>query len=184
MKVDDATLLAMAKAHDLEEAAQKGEPSPWREDFDRDPEWEAERVAAMRAAVEAMPASALALPDSAPGQWSTPEGREMAERYADDDRSRLCMADFPDLALANALYLATGEIGIQTAAKERMRWLSVQRFLLSADAARYRFLRRQPLDAIHAGGVFAGQTPENLALNGEELDEMIDAAIEKELANG
>lgn len=50
----------------------------------------------------------------------------MALRYAGKARDRLALPDHSDLALANALYLANGEIVLQTAAKERMRWLSVQ----------------------------------------------------------
>ncbi|WP_186145961.1 rod-binding protein [Burkholderia gladioli] len=45
-----------------------------------------------------------------------------------------------------------------------------------ADAFRYRFLRDRPLDTIKAGGVFAGMTPENVVLNGADLDAAIDAA--------
>lgn len=48
---------------------------------------------------------------------------------------------------------------------------------LAKDAQRYRWLRERDLNAIHAGGVFAGQTPENIVLNGEDLDGAVDAAI-------
>lgn len=44
-------------------------------------------------------------------------------------------------------------------------------------AKRYAFLRSRPLDAVSAGGVFAGQTPENVVLNGDDLDRAIDAEI-------
>lgn len=44
------------------------------------------------------------------------------------------------------------------------------------DAARYRYLRERDLDTIKKGGVFAGQTPENFILNGDDLDAAIDAA--------
>lgn len=52
---DDAEapiIWAMAKAHDREESAQKGEPSPWREDFERDPDFEQDRFLAMREAFD------------------------------------------------------------------------------------------------------------------------------------
>jgi hypothetical protein len=49
---EDAIILAMCKAHDREEAAQMGEPSPWREDFDRDLDWEQGRFLAMREAFD------------------------------------------------------------------------------------------------------------------------------------
>ncbi len=48
---------------------------------------------------------------------------------------------------------------------------------LALDANRYRWLRARDLDTIKAGGVFAGLTPENLVLNGEDLDIVIDAHL-------
>lgn len=42
------------------------------------------------------------------------------------------------------------------------------------DAARYRWLRERDVDTIDKGGVFAGMTPENLVLSGDELDAAID----------
>lgn len=49
--------------------------------------------------------------------------------------------------------------------------------LLELDAARYRWLRARDLNSIHEGGVFAGRTPQNIVLNGEHLDQAIDAAL-------
>ncbi|KVW15436.1 hypothetical protein WK91_18550 [Burkholderia cepacia] len=43
-------------------------------------------------------------------------------------------------------------------------------------ADRYRYLRERPLDAVSDGGVFAGKTPDNVVLNGADLDAAIDAA--------
>ncbi|KWH52534.1 hypothetical protein [Burkholderia cepacia] len=43
-------------------------------------------------------------------------------------------------------------------------------------ADRYRYLRERPLDAVSNGGVFAGKTPDNVVLNGADLDAAIDAA--------
>lgn len=45
------------------------------------------------------------------------------------------------------------------------------------EANRYRWLRSRDLDTIKAGGVFAGLTPENVVLNGEDLDAAIDAQL-------
>ena len=42
------------------------------------------------------------------------------------------------------------------------------------DAKRYAWLRERDLDTIHRGGVFAGLTPKNVVLNGEDLDIAID----------
>jgi len=50
---------------------------------------------------------------------------------------------------------------------------------IERDAARYRWLRERDLDTIHLGGVFAGQTPENLVINGEDLDRAIDEAMSR-----
>jgi hypothetical protein len=45
----------MAQAHDAEEAACKGEPSPWREDIaGQDAEWKSERRSAMLCALQAV----------------------------------------------------------------------------------------------------------------------------------
>ena len=42
---------------------------------------------------------------------------------------------------------------------------------------RYAYLRSRNLETINLGGVFAGQTPDNLVLNGTDLDEAIDDAM-------
>jgi len=47
---------------------------------------------------------------------------------------------------------------------------------LRAKAERYDYLRDRDLGAIQAGGVFAGKTPDNVVLNGGDLDAAIDAA--------
>ena len=48
---------------------------------------------------------------------------------------------------------------------------------LRTDAARYNFLRCRELDAITRGGVFAGMTPINIVLNGEDRDREVDAEM-------
>ena len=47
-------------------------------------------------------------------------------------------------------------------------------------AERYEWLRDRDLSTIYQGGVFAGKTPENLVLNGDDLDAAIDAQMEAE----
>ena len=47
----------------------------------------------------------------------------------------------------------------------------------SRDAERYRWLRERDLDVIVDGGVFAGKVPDNVVLNGIDLDSAIDAAM-------
>lgn len=44
------------------------------------------------------------------------------------------------------------------------------------DAARYRWLRARDLDTVKEGGVFAGMTPDNVVLAGEDLDHAVDLA--------
>lgn len=43
-------------------------------------------------------------------------------------------------------------------------------------AKRYAYLRERDLDAIVDGGVFAGKVPDNVVLNGADLDAAIDSA--------
>lgn len=70
-----ALIVAMCKAHDREESAQKGEPSPWREDLEKDPDWEQERFLAMREAFDAAKAGlAGASLQAAPGGWIVSNG--------------------------------------------------------------------------------------------------------------
>ena len=45
------------------------------------------------------------------------------------------------------------------------------------DAARYRWLRGRNLNAIHQGGLFVGLTPQNLVLNGKDLNDAMDRAM-------
>lgn len=70
------------------------------------------------------------LPPVFPGHWDTPDGQEMADAYANMTRSDLAKSDMSDLALANRQYMADRSdldlLSWQTAAKERIRWLSVQ----------------------------------------------------------
>lgn len=74
------------------------------------------------------PADALA--DTMPGHWDTEAGAEIAREYLGKDRVDLAMGDVSDLTLANAQYLVSRDsfelIHYQTAAKERIRWLSAQ----------------------------------------------------------
>lgn len=70
------------------------------------------------------------LPKIVPGHWDTEEGREIALAYSDTDRSTLAKGELSDLVIANRVFLADRTdldlIAWQTAAKQRIRWLSVQ----------------------------------------------------------
>ena len=48
---------------------------------------------------------------------------------------------------------------------------------LRRDAERYRVLRRADIDTIQNGGLFVGLTPENIVINGTDLDYRCDALI-------
>jgi len=48
---------------------------------------------------------------------------------------------------------------------------------LEADARRYRFLRDADIQAVSFGGLFAGKTPDNIVINGVDLDLEIDSAM-------
>ena len=52
------------------------------------------------------------------------------------------------------------------------------------DAARYRWLRACDLETIGQGGVFAGMTPQNVILNGQDLDDAVDAALAAQAKQG
>lgn len=54
---------------------------------------------------------------------------------------------------------------------------------LAVDADRYRWLRERDLNTISTGGIFAGATPDNVVLNGADLDAAIDVAIRLESAS-
>jgi hypothetical protein len=46
------------------------------------------------------------------------------------------------------------------------------------DAERYRWLRDRDLETINTeGGVFAGKVPDNVVMNGDDLDQAIDEAM-------
>lgn len=53
---------------------------------------------------------------------------------------------------------------------------------LRQNADRYLVLRQADVDTVHTGGLFAGLVPENMVINGEDLDQRADAAIEEQRA--
>jgi hypothetical protein len=84
-------------------------------------------------------ADAIKFTEPVPGHWSTDEGTAMANFYAAKNRDELAYGQKTDLELANAIFMADRNdlalIGLQTAAKERIRWLSVQLALALAAPA-------------------------------------------------
>lgn len=84
-------------------------------------------------------AKALLKGATASGHWDTDEGYAIAEEYALMSRSDLSYGDRSDLAIANAVFLVGRDdlrlINFQTAAKERIRWLSVKLAIANRDNA-------------------------------------------------
>ena len=58
-----------------------------------------------------------------------------------------------------------------------MGWKSLTPEFVDLYARRYAYLRERDLNAIVEGGVFAGKVPDNVVLNGDDLDKAIDDAI-------
>lgn len=95
-----------------------------------------------------------------------------------------------------AHYLAPNNIARITEAGASSQWHGIRAFVKTHDgttlevsetadqiavqitntrnAQRYAWLRDRDLSTIHQGGVFAGKTPDNVVLNGVDLDEAID----------
>ena len=48
---------------------------------------------------------------------------------------------------------------------------------LRKNAERYLVLRQADVDTIHNGGLVAGLTPDNIVINGSDLDERVDAVL-------
>jgi len=70
------------------------------------------------------------LPDVLQGHWTTPSGHDMAERVADLKRHEIGFWDATDFDLAHRCGMADGrtiaDTAVLLAAKDRIRWLSVQ----------------------------------------------------------
>lgn len=66
---------------------------------------------------------------------------------------------------------------IVDAAQHEINDLKAENESLRADAERYRALRRADIDTIQNGGLFVGLVPENIVINGHDLDYRCDALI-------
>jgi hypothetical protein len=70
------------------------------------------------------------LPTIAPGHWDSEGGHEVAVEYVGKSRADLAHGELSDFLLANRVFMAgRGDLDLiawQTAAKERIRWLSAQ----------------------------------------------------------
>jgi len=101
-----------------------------------------------------MTAESNLLPVSLPGHWLTEDGHAKAREYATKPREWLALAEMPDYLLANAVFMVDRdslELGIyQTAAKERIRWLSVKLAIAEAAATELTALHTlRPISEYH-----------------------------------
>jgi hypothetical protein len=74
--------------------------------------------------------AADSLPRALPGHWDTDAGHDIATQYAKTKRADLMRPQVSDLVLANEIFMTDRNdpalIVYQQAAKDRIRWLSVQ----------------------------------------------------------
>lgn len=109
-----------------------------------------------------MPQAAIAATERAAARAAALDDQQLAEQlrsYADD-------------------IAADGRAYVPAFMREAASRLVAQRNATTErDAARYRYLRERDLDTIEKGGIFAGRTPDNVVVNGDDLDAAIDAAL-------
>ena len=106
----------------------------------------------------------------------------ISERLAGDFACTLAQHFEEIKAREAALQLLLNERDEQVHSLEQRRQAEQQACQAAErNAARYLWLRDRNLETIHQGGVFAGITPENMVLNGVDLDAAVDAAIEAAL---
>ena len=105
------------------------------------------------------------------GQAMVDEGICISSLNESGTRDELC--EKTARALESALSILSTALAERDA---KIAELEEQAWQLKADAYRYRWLRERDLDTIHKGGVFAGSTPRNVVINGEDLDWAVDEA--------
>ncbi|MGC8093411.1 hypothetical protein ACP3VF_10420 [Pseudomonas paraeruginosa] len=120
----------------------------------------------------ANPKTILALLDEIDGLKAE---KEALRKFAAEAYQVLGALDAPENVLNNASDAASGD---PLRHETLLPFFAEDYEALRKDAARYRWLRERDLETIRQGGVFAGMTPENIVLNQEDLDAVIDAALE------
>lgn len=99
------------------------------------------------------------------------------------DRANMMPEDDRDLVLAlvcesDRLNRESQNLSDQLGRCDReRRELKAENESLKKDAERYQVLRQANIDTIHNGGLFAGLTPDNVVINGCDLDDRTDAVI-------
>ncbi|EQB1849654.1 hypothetical protein [Pseudomonas aeruginosa] len=122
--------------------------------------------------VASTPKAILALLDEIDGLKAE---KEVLRKFAAEAYQVLGALDAPENVLNNASDAASGD---PLRHETLLPFFAEDYEALRKDAARYRWLRERDLETIRQGGVFAGMTPENIVLNQEDLDAVIDAALE------
>lgn len=121
------------------------------------------------------------LPINAPGHWSSAEGCDIATEYAHKSRADLMHGEMSDLALANEQYMVSRDsldlLPMQTAAKERIRWLSAQLFIAQRQAAD---MAEILLDCRRYLTEFGSVNPENLVRRIDGLAIGVDIKVNAE----
>lgn len=90
---------------------------------------------------------------------------------------KACEDEAFQAALQRYAYANGSSLAIMQAAALALAKASNDDAQSALDGRRYRYLRERDLDTINMGGVFAGMTPENVVLNGEDLDRAVDTAL-------
>jgi len=93
-------------------------------------------------------------------------------------------ADLPSIEKLNYTHAyARNQLRAQIRSALAEKYRTLVTLLMEKDIQRYHWLRTRNLDTINDGGIFAGQTPQNIVLNGDDLDQAIDAAIAAQRAH-
>ena len=103
------------------------------------------------------------------------EGKARMSEIANRLRDRATERRRTGWELSDAM--TPGEMEAAAAEIDRLQTRVTELAQFERDARRYRYLRERDLDTIHKGGIFAGCVPENVVVNGDDLDAAIDTAM-------
>lgn len=122
------------------------------------------------------------LPDKVPGHWETENGAAVARMEVKRKREQLAYGNRSDYDLANAIFMvdrgSLDMLPMQQAAKERIRWLSVQLAVAQAqiaDLESYKIVYSKAVDAMskhmQCGGRFAHllQLGDSITIKGPDV---------------
>ncbi|MBD8671667.1 hypothetical protein [Pseudomonas lurida] len=101
------------------------------------------------------------------------------------DRAELKRVALASLECQDASFQPQYDAEFEKAATPGAVWRLIEEFealiaenrTLHKNAERYLVLRQADVDTIQNGGLFAGLTPDNIVINGHDLDDRVDALI-------